>query len=63
MSLQHSSRFCRECQKRVLAQRPGTNHGLHLVLTIVTGGAWLLIWILVAVKIGGWRCAFCGSRV
>lgn len=25
----------------------GTNHGLHLILTLVTCGAWLPIWLIV----------------
>jgi hypothetical protein len=31
----------------------GANHGLHLVLTLLTCGAWLPIWILVALFSGG----------
>ncbi|MHC4239959.1 MAG: hypothetical protein ACYSUC_09440 [Planctomycetota bacterium] len=40
----------------------GTNHVLHLLLTLVTGGLWLIVWILCAIKIGGWRCVQCGSN-
>ncbi|MGW6698244.1 hypothetical protein [Nocardia sp. NPDC055049] len=29
--------------------RRGVNHGLHLVLTLVTCGLWLPIWIIVAI--------------
>lgn len=31
----------------------GTNHGLHLVLTLLTCGAWLPIWFLIALFGGG----------
>lgn len=27
----------------------GTNHGLHAVLTLLTCGAWLPVWIIVAI--------------
>jgi hypothetical protein len=30
----------------------GTSHGLHLVLTILTCGAWLPVWIIVAIVNG-----------
>jgi hypothetical protein len=30
----------------ITKQRRGTSHGLHLFLTIITGGAWgLLVWL------------------
>ena len=31
-------------------QRAKTNHILHLLLTFVTAGAWMFIWILVAIS-------------
>lgn len=33
--------------------RPGTSHGLHLVLTLLTCGAWLPIWIIMVIVNGG----------
>jgi hypothetical protein len=35
-----------------IAQGKDTNHVLHLILSIVTLGAWLLVWALVAI-LGG----------
>jgi hypothetical protein len=32
----------------LLSQRKQTNHILHLLLSIVTGGLWLIVWLLVA---------------
>lgn len=63
MSLDHTQKFCKACNKNVLAVRKGTNHVLHLIMSIVTCGVWIIIWILSAIKIGGWRCPSCGSRV
>ena len=63
MSYQQKSKYCLYCQKQVLVNRPGTNHLLHLILTLVTGGLWLIIWILCSIKIGGWKCCRCGSVV
>ena len=31
----------------------GTNHGLHLILTLLTCGLWLPIWILMIIVNGG----------
>ena len=39
-------------QQQVVVQSPrrGTNHGLHLILTLITGGLWLPVWLIV------WAC-------
>ncbi len=59
---QESTGFCKSCHKQVRIIRPGTNHVLHLLLTLCTFGLWVFVWILVSIKIGGWRCAQCGMR-
>lgn len=33
----------------------GTNHALHLIITICTCGVWLPVWIVVAAANGGKR--------
>lgn len=63
MGVEQSQRFCDHCNEYVLAVRKGTNHILHLLLSIITGGVWIIVWILVSVKMGGWRCSKCGSPV
>lgn len=62
MTLDHKRRWCRGCRRHVLAQRPGTNHTFHLLVTLFTCGLWIIVWLLSAVKIGGWRCPNCGRR-
>jgi hypothetical protein len=54
--------FCASCQQQRVVFRQGTNHILHLILTLLTVGFWAIIWFGVAVKIGGWRCTECGSK-
>lgn len=34
----------------VAQPKPGTNHVLHLLLSIVTSGLWVPVWIIVAAK-------------
>jgi hypothetical protein len=53
--------FCKSCEKQVVVFRKGTNHILHLLLTLFTFGLWLIVWFGSSVKFGGWRCTQCGS--
>jgi hypothetical protein len=46
----------------IMAYRKPTPHILHLLMTIVTGGLWAIVWIGCTVKFGGWRCSACGRR-
>lgn len=45
-----------------MVQRPGANHILHLLLTFFTCGFWLLVWLGQSVRMGGWRCPWCGTN-
>jgi len=53
--------YCKDCQAKRVLTRPGTNHILHLLLSIFTAGLWLIIWLGVGIKMGGWSCGTCGS--
>lgn len=66
MSQVEGSGFCPTCNQQRLMRRQGTNHVLHLVLTVLTIGIWGLVWIFVAVSNKGtapWRCSVCGTRI
>jgi len=63
MAYQERSGFCDTCKKQVMVRRAGTSHLLHLILTCLTMGLWLIVWLLSSVKVGGWRCTNCGSVV
>lgn len=63
MSVQRSSKHCAYCGEKVLAIRQGPNHVLHLLMSLVTMGLWLPIWLLSSVIIGGWQCSRCGRKV
>lgn len=62
MSEQHKSGFCERCQKQGVVFRKRPNHILHLILSVLTGGIWIIVWLLLSLKVGGWRCAACGSE-
>ncbi len=59
--MQQTQKYCTNCKGNELHARPGTNHLLHLLITMLLCGFWLPIWILSALKFGGWRCQRCGS--
>lgn len=61
MAMEFKSGFCKRCNAQTKVERKGVNHVLHLLLSVITGGLWLLIWIGTAIRFGGWRCATCGS--
>ena len=56
------SKFCPKCDDwtRAEAQRP--NHVLHLLLSIVTLGWWLLVWLVLVLVPKKWRCSACGTQ-
>lgn len=62
MAEQKKSGLCADCGRRVVVFRKGTSHLLHLVLTVLTAGIWVIVWIGTAIKFGGWRCQTCGSK-
>ena len=61
MAMQYKSGYCKQCKDQRKVERKGTNHILHLLLSILTAGIWLIVWIGIAIKFGGWRCERCGS--
>ena len=62
MAQKMTSEFCRVCgsQKMFVAEK--ASHILHLLLTLVTGGLWLFIWIPLMLKPLKYRCSGCGSE-
>lgn len=54
-------RYCPTCERPVLAHQQRPNHVLHLILTLITGGLWLIVWIVLSLGQSRPRCTFCGS--
>lgn len=56
-------RHCKTCQQKRPFERTGLNHLLHLLLTLVTAGLWLIIWIVLGIFncFTPYRCRFCGG--
>jgi hypothetical protein len=41
-------KHCKQCGKMTKHTQPTTSHLLHLLLTVVTAGLWVFIWLLAA---------------
>lgn len=62
-------RYCKRCGKTTRHCRNNTKSSgfmllVHLVLTVVTAGVWLvlvILWKVLNTKIGGWKCSECGN--
>jgi len=52
--------FCKLCQANVKAEADTVNHILHLILTLITFGVWVIVWLVLALK-SGWSCVNCGG--
>ena len=62
MGLKKKRMFCEDEIAMVLAEKQTPNHLLHLILTIITAGLWVPIWILLTLFSGPYRCPHCGAK-
>ena len=54
---------CKRCKKTVMHVGPSTSHLLHLVLSIITVGFWLPVWLFVDIFNGSeLACSQCGKK-
>lgn len=65
MSTSVKKGYCCECEKQTSGSRPKVNHVLHLLLTLLTGGLWLVAWLLVVVNNSSkdYHCMRCGNSL
>jgi hypothetical protein len=63
VSVKQTSEYCAVCQRQSLFQKPRINHVLHLILSIVTLGLWLIVWAILGLinTARDPRCVTCGS--
>jgi len=58
--------FCKKCDKKVKLVRPQpkVTHLLHLVLSVLTSGLWIIIWFIAIIYAYSreYRCNECGSN-
>jgi hypothetical protein len=65
LSVTQSSAFCHTCNRQSLYQKPGINHVLHLILTVLTFGFWAFVWIVLGIINSSKRplCVTCGTHM
>jgi len=63
MSLMQAQRFCNTCGHKTLHAREHFSGGWGCLLTILTGGIFLIVWIIIAIleAFKPWRCQNCGK--
>ncbi len=62
MGIEKQRRLCVEENRMVLAERETPNHVLHLLMSVVTLGLWLFVWLALSIVPNPYRCPSCGGR-
>ena len=63
MGFQENPGYCSNCKKNVLIRAQKPNHVLHLILSIVTSGLWIIIWVILSIRAKEWHCSQCGQKI
>lgn len=60
----HVQRYCPTCERMVLALKDRTNHILHLLMSVVTVGLWLPVWLIAGIRSDHRKplCSVCGGK-
>ena len=64
--IKHEMRTCRSCGENVTVAVKKPNHALHAVMSLLTGGLWLFIWLAAVLEAAGarpGRCPKCKGKV
>ena len=62
LSYKSAPRRCGYCRRQVLAEHLHQASGVHLLLSMLTCGAWFPVYLLLLL-VGRYRCPRCGSWV
>lgn len=62
MTTQQIMTLCANCRCRTIHLQYQPTHVMHAILTLATGGFWLLAWIVVAAQCPEPDCTQCASR-
>lgn len=63
MSTMTARRMCKTCGQHRMFRKEKQNNVLHLILSVVTVGVWLPVWLLIAIAgaFTPYRCTVCGE--
>lgn len=63
----YEMRICNTCTKTSMHKVKKTNHALHIILSILTMGIWLILYIAACVETSWYSyestCSLCGNAV
>lgn len=64
MGTRKERRYCPDDDRMVLAEKQTPNHLLHLVLSVLTAGVWIIVWVILVIgaDLGTYRCPYCGAK-
>jgi hypothetical protein len=64
MSADESKQVCENCKAETKFFRPKINHPFHLVLSLLTGGLWLISYgaLLLGHRMQPWTCSNCDHK-
>jgi uncharacterized membrane protein len=62
MAQKQLMRKCCTCEKMTLHMENNVNHILHIILTVLTFGLYLIIWFFICVFAGNRQCMECGEE-
>lgn len=65
MSLKYNRGWCVSCRQYVRGEKKAPSHILHLILAVLTGGFWLIVWLFIALWVGSrsYLCPTCGHEL
>ena len=63
MGIKETAGYCGHCQKDILVRAQTPNHLLYLVLSIITSGFWLIVWVIICLRSSKWICSQCGRPI
>jgi hypothetical protein len=61
MEMKEKAGFCPICDKKKLFRAKGTNHLFHIIMCLLTGGFWGVVYVWVSVVKKKYRCSDCGT--
>ena len=61
MATKQEMKHCYKCKKMTLHLADRPSHLLHLALSVLTFGIWLVVWFLLCLFPNPMRCSNCGD--
>jgi hypothetical protein len=64
MITKQQQRFCSNCNEIIPAIKRGPSHLFHFIMSVITIGAWTVVWFLALLCACSerWRCVRCGKK-